>query len=92
MGRLKAIPQGAGTLLDHCLIVYGSGISDGDRHNHEDLPILLAGGGGRVHQGCRHVRYPDGTPLCNLYLALLEVMGVPAARFGDSTGRLSALA
>jgi hypothetical protein len=91
MGRLKAIPQGAGTLLDHCLLVYGSGISDGDRHNHDDLPILLAGGGGRVHQGGRHVRYPDGTPLCNLYLALLDAMGVPAARFGDSTGRLGAL-
>jgi hypothetical protein len=91
MGRLQAISQGDGTLLDHCLIVYGSGISDGDRHNHEDLPILLAGGGGGIHQGGRHVRYPDGTPLCNLYLALLDAMGVPAARFGDSTGRLGAL-
>jgi hypothetical protein len=91
MGRLKAIPQGAGTLLDHCLIVYGSGISDGDRHNHDDLPILLAGGGGKIHKGGRHVRYSDGTPLCNLYLALLDGMGVPAARFGDSTGPLSGL-
>jgi hypothetical protein len=91
MGRLNAIPQGAGTLLDYCLIVYGSGISDGDRHNHEDLPILLTGGGGRTHKGGRHVRYPDGTPLCNLYVALLDAMGVPAARFGDSTGRLSGL-
>jgi hypothetical protein len=91
MSRLKAIHQGAGTLLDHCLIVYGSGISDGDRHDHENLPILLAGGRGRLHQGGRHVRCPDGTPLCNLYLALLEAMGVPAARFGDSTGRLRGL-
>jgi hypothetical protein len=91
MGRLKAISQGGLTLLDHCLIVYGSGISDGNRHNHEDLPILLGGGGGRVHKGGRHVRYPDGTPLCNLYVALLEGMGVPAVRFGDSTGRLSGL-
>jgi hypothetical protein len=91
MGRLKAVPQGAGTLLDHCLIVYGSGISDGDRHNHEDLPVLLAGGGGRMHKGGRHVRCPGGTPLCNLYLALLDAMGVPAARFGDSTGRLRGL-
>ncbi len=91
MGRLRAIPQGAGSLLDHCLIVYGSGISDGDRHDHEDLPILLAGGGGGVQKGGRHVRYPTGTPLCNLHLALLDVMGVPATRFGDSTGRLGAL-
>jgi hypothetical protein len=91
MGRLKAIPQGAGALLDHCLIVYGSGISDGDRHNHEDLPILLAGGGGRIRKGGRHVRYPGGTPLCNLYLTLLDAMGMPAARFGDSSGRLSGL-
>jgi hypothetical protein len=91
MGRLKAVPQGAATLLDHCLIVYGSGISDGDRHNHEDLPILLAGGGGGAHKGGRHVRYPDGAPLCNLYLALLDTVGVPAARFGDSTGRLGTL-
>jgi Protein of unknown function (DUF1552) len=91
LGRLKAIPQGAGTLLDQCLIVYGSGISDGDRHNHDDLPILLAGGGGGIHRGGRHVRSPDGTPLCNLYLALLGALGVADDRFGDSTGRLGVL-
>jgi hypothetical protein len=91
ISRLKSIPQGAGTLLDHCLIVYGSGISDGDRHNHEDLPILLAGGGGRFHQGGRHIRCWGVTPLCNLYLGLLDAMKVPAVRFGDSTGRLAGL-
>jgi hypothetical protein len=91
MGRLKSIPQGDGTLLDHSLIVYGSGISDGDRHNHEDLPILLAGGGERIHEGGRHVRLPDGTPLCNLYLALLHAIGAPGPRFGDSTGPLGVL-
>jgi hypothetical protein len=91
MGRLKTIPEGAGTLLDHCLLVYGSGISDGDRHNHEDLPILLAGGDGALHNGGRHVRYRGGVPLCNLYLALLGVFGVAAERFGDSTGRLAGL-
>jgi hypothetical protein len=90
MGKLKAIPQGSGSLLDQCLIVYGSGISDGDRHNHDDLPILLAGGG-RLHQGGRHVRYRAGTPLCNLYLTLLEGMGIVAARFGDSSGRVGRL-
>jgi hypothetical protein len=89
--RLKAAPEGGGTLLDACLVVYGSGISDGDRHNHDDLPILLAGrGGGTIHPG-RHVRYPGGTPLNNLYLSLLERMGVPVPTFGDSTGRLGAL-
>jgi hypothetical protein len=91
MSQLKRALQGAGTLLDHCLIVYGSGISDGDRHNHDDLPILLAGGGGGTHKGGRHVRYPAGTPLCNLYLTLLDAVGVRAARFGDSAGRLGVL-
>jgi hypothetical protein len=91
MERLKAAPEGAGTLLDHCLVVYGSGISDGDRHDHEDLPILLAGrGGGSIHPG-RHVHYPGGTPLNNLYLSLLDGVGVRLDSFGDSTGRLGAL-
>jgi hypothetical protein len=86
--RLKAIPEGNGSLLDRCLIVYGSGISDGDRHNHDDLPILVAGGGLR---GGRHIRYPAGTPLCNLYLSLLDRVGVKADRFGDGAGRLAGL-
>jgi hypothetical protein len=88
LGRLKAVREGAGTLLDRCLIVYGSGIRDGDRHDHDDLPILLAGrGGGTVRPG-RHVRYPPGTPLTNLYLSLLDRLGVRADAFGDSTRRL----
>jgi Protein of unknown function (DUF1552) len=84
--RLKSIPEGNGSLLDRCLVVYGSGISDGDRHNHDDLPILAAGGGIR---GGRHIRYPADTPLCNLYLSLLDHFDVKADRFGDSTGRLA---
>jgi hypothetical protein len=86
--RMKAIPEGNGCLLDQCLVVYGSGISDGDRHNHDDLPILVAGRG--VHGG-RHIRYPAGTPLCNLYLSLLDRVEVKADRFGDSTDRLAGL-
>jgi hypothetical protein len=86
--RLKAVPDGNGSLLDRCLVVYGSGISDGDRHNHDDLPILVAGGG---LGGGRHIRHRAGTPLCNLYLALLDRVGVKADRFGDSTGRLAGL-
>lgn len=87
--RLRGISEGQGTLLDHCMIVYGSGISDGDRHNHDDLPILLAGGaGGRIKTG-RHIRYKNGTPLCNLYLWMMHQMGAKADAFGDSTGTLN---
>ncbi len=89
--RLKSIPESDGTLLDHCLIVYGSGIRDGDRHDHDDLPILLAGGGNGTVKSGRHLRHPAGTPLCNLYLSLLGRVGIRADRFGDSTGRLAGL-
>lgn len=89
--KLKSIQEGDGTLLDHSMICYGSGISDGDRHNNEDLPILLAGrGGGTIDPG-RHVRYPQETPLCNLFLSMLDRVGAPAAYLGDSTGRLGGL-
>jgi len=89
ISRLKQIPEGEGNLLDHCMIVYGSGISDGDRHNHDNLPILLAGrGGGRIETG-RHLQYENGTPLCNLYLWMMNQMGAPADKFGDSNGELN---
>jgi hypothetical protein len=86
LGRLNGAREAGGSLLDSCVVVYGSGISDGDRHNHDDLPILVAGGG---VAGGRHRRCPAGTPLCNLYLSILDRAGVPAGRFGDSTGRLT---
>jgi hypothetical protein len=89
--RLKSIPDGDGTLLDRCLIVYGSGIRDGNDHNHEDLPILLAGGGNGTLRGGRHVRFPPETPLTNLYLSLLDRLGAPVEAFGDSTGQLPGL-
>jgi len=87
--RLDSILEDNGkTLLDNSMLVYGSGISDGDRHNHDDLPIILAGkGGGRIRTG-RHIRYENGTPLCNLYLWMMNQMGVRERRFGDSTGQL----
>lgn len=89
--RLAKIREGEGTLLDNCMIVYGSGISDGDRHNHDDLPILLAGhGSGRIQSG-RHIRYKNGTPLCNLYLWMLHQMDVSAESFGDSNGVIDQL-
>jgi hypothetical protein len=89
--KLDGIQEGAGTLLDNCMIVYGSGISDGNRHNHNDLPILLAGKGGGTIKTGRHVRYPRDTPLNNLYLAMLDRMGAPVDVLGDSSGRLTGL-
>jgi hypothetical protein len=89
--KLRSIPERDGTLLDHCMIVYGSGISDGNSHSHDDLPILLAGkADGSIKTG-RHVRYPNETPLTNLYVSLLGRMGVHIPRFGDSTGELTSL-
>ena len=86
---MKSIPEGNGTLLDHCMIVYGSGISDGNAHSHDDLPILLAGKGHGTIKSGRHVRVPKETPLTNLYLSMLDRMGVKVDGFGDSTGRLA---
>lgn len=86
--RLKSIKEGEGTLLDHSMIVYGGGISDGNRHNHDDLPILLAGGGGGTLHPGRHLRFNQEIPMTNLYLSMLERMGVAAERVGDSTGKL----
>ena len=88
LGKLKTIQEGEGTLLDNCMIVYGSGIGDGNRHNHDDLPVLLAGkGGGSLTPG-RHVVHPRNTPMANLYLSMLERVGAPVERLGDSTGLL----
>lgn len=89
--RLKSVQEGSGSLLDNCMVIYGSGIGDGDRHNHNDLPILLAGKGGGTLATGRHVKFDSGTPLTNLYLSMLDRMGVKADRFGDSTGRLHGL-
>jgi hypothetical protein len=90
--KLQSIKEGDGTLLDNCMIVYGSGIGDGNRHNHDDLPVLLAGKGGGTIETGRHVKYGKDTPMTNLYLSMLERMGAPAQRVGDSTGLLGQLA
>ena len=90
--KLSKVADGDGTLLDNCVVMYGSGIGDGNRHNHDELPIVLAGGGrGSISAG-RHLRFPRGTPLTNLYLSLLDRMGVPLDKFGDSSGKLENLA
>jgi hypothetical protein len=86
--KLKAIPEGEESLLDHCMIAYGSANGDGDRHNHDDLPILLAGKGSGTIKTGRHVRYPRETPLNNLWLSMLDRMTVKVERLGDATGRL----
>ena len=92
LGRLKGVREGDGTLLDNCMLVYGGGISDGNRHNHDELPILFAGKGGGTIKTGRHVRYPKETPLTNLFVSMLERLGAPTPSFGDSTGRLDNLA
>jgi hypothetical protein len=84
--KMRDTPEGEGSLLDHSMIVYGGGIADGNRHNHDDLPVLLAGkGNGSLNPG-RLIEAPKGTPMTNLYLSLLDRMGAKAQRIGDSTG------
>jgi hypothetical protein len=90
-GKLKEVKEGDGTLLDSCMVAYGSAIADPNRHHHHDLPMLLIGrGGGSIKTG-RYVRYKADTPLNNLWLAMLERFGVKAAKLGDSTGVLEGL-
>ena len=90
--RLRATPDGDGSLLDHVTIVYGSSMGNPNQHDPHKLPIVLAGGGGgRIHGG-RHVRYPEGTPLTNLYMSVLDQVGVPVEQIGDSTGKVDLLA
>lgn len=90
--KMKSIKEGNGTLLENTMIVYGGAISDGNRHNHNDLPVLLAGNGGGLIKTGRHLRYPDNTPMANLFLSMLDGFGVPTERLGDSTGKLTGLA
>ncbi len=73
------------------MLVYGAGISDGDRHNHDDLPILLAGKAAGTIKTGRHMVYPNRTPLNNLFLSMLDRVGVHAETLGDSTGKLQQL-
>ena len=89
--KMKSIREGERTLLDNSMVVYGSGLSDGNRHNHDNLPILLAGSGGGTIETGRHLRYDIETPVCNLFMSMLDRMGVDAPFIGDSTGRLPGL-
>jgi len=91
LGELKATPDGDGSLLDHALLLYGSGLSDGNLHNHSPLPIVVAGGAAGHCTGGRHLKCPAETPMSNLLLSMLDMVGVPADRLGDSTGPLTSL-
>jgi hypothetical protein len=89
--NLQAIPDGEGTLLDNSMIMYGSGLSDGNRHRHDDLPIILAGKGGGTIQTGRHIAMAGGAPLNNLFLSMLDRVGASVSSLGDSTGRLKVI-
>ena len=91
VAKLAATPDGDGSLLDQSLLVYGAGISDSNTHFHDNLPVALVGGRAAGLRGGRHVRYPDETPVTNLWMTLLDRLGVPAERLGDSTGRVAEL-
>ncbi len=87
--KLRATPDGDGTLLDHCILVYGCGMGDGDHHTPFDLPVALVGGGAGRLAGNRHLKYPLHTPFMNLGLSLLEKVDVEVEHIADSTGRLA---
>jgi hypothetical protein len=89
--KLRNTPDGDGSLLDHSMFIYGSGISDGNIHFHLDLPMLLVGGGSGQLKGGKHLRYQNDTPITNLYVSVLDKLGVATESFGDSTGKLEYL-
>src|SRR5205823_13910482 len=92
MEKLRSIKEGDGRLLDNMMIVYGAGLSDGNRHAHEDLPTLIAGSAGKTIKTGRRVVYRRETPMCNLFLSMMDRMGVQKMeQFGDSTGKLEGL-
>jgi hypothetical protein len=89
--KMRSTPEGDGNLLDHSVILYGSNMSNSNAHNHFPLPILVAGGASGKLKGGRHLKYPDRTPMTNLLATLLDKVGVPMERLGDSTGRMEDL-
>ena len=91
VGKLKSIQDGDGTLLDHTMVLYGSGLADGNRHTHHELPVLVAGGKTAGFKTGRHVKYESKTPMNNLFLTMLDRMGVPAETLGDANGKLPGL-
>jgi hypothetical protein len=86
--KMRATPDGSGSLLDHSILLYGSALSDGNLHLTKNLPVLVIGGGSGRLKGGRHLQFPADTPMNNLFLTLLDRLDIPAEHFGDSTGRL----
>ncbi len=91
IAKLKATKEGNGTLLDHSLLLYGSGMGNPNVHDHTNLPILVAGGAAGGMKGGRHLKFAKPTPLANLHLALLDKVGVRLDSFADSQGKLEGL-
>jgi hypothetical protein len=89
--KLQATPEGSGSLLDHSLYLYGSGMGNPNVHNHTNLPILVAGGAAGNMQGGRHIKFEKPTPLANLHLTLLNKVGVRLDEFADSQGQMDEL-
>jgi hypothetical protein len=93
--KMRSTPDGDGSLLDHSIIVYGSALSDGNAHLHNDIPVLLAGGGGGKIKGGRHIRY-EGLPFSNLHVSVLDMLNIPVEgyldrEYSDATGKLELL-
>ena len=86
--KMRATPDGDGSLLDHTLLLYGAGMSNSNAHAPIDLPVMLVGGAGGGLRGGRHVRYSKETPMANLLVAIMDAMGVPLDQVGRSTGKL----
>jgi hypothetical protein len=91
LDKLKSIKEGDSTLFDNSMIVYGAGLCDGNRHNHEDLPTLITGRGGNYISLGRRIEYRKETPMSNLFLTMMDRMGVHEEYFGDATGRVDGL-
>ena len=88
LGRMKEIKEGSGTLLDHSMVAFGSPIRDGNAHDPHNVPVVVAGkASGKMRTG-RHLEFPEGTPLCSLWINMLESAGVKAPKFGDATNGL----
>jgi uncharacterized protein DUF1552 len=88
VNRLQSTPDGDGSLLDHSMIMYGGGMSEGNTHDPTNLPVLLVGGGFGQLKGGRHLRFAKDTPLANLHITLLHKLGLEVEKIGDSTGAL----
>jgi hypothetical protein len=86
--KMRSIEDGDGSLLDHSMILYGASLADANRHQHDDLPTILAGGAAGLRPGGRHLRYADETPMANLFVAMADKMGMPIDSFGDSNGEI----